>query len=111
MGIGMMQHLIKIEVDEALAPQLNSSYKKGYDRLSNGVLISQFIGYQFMGTHRKLNFYAGFEFNEGFLKGRRQWNYALNSADDATRTDVLIGLKACWMLPIYKQVTEKYYYN
>jgi hypothetical protein len=110
-GVGMMQHRIKIEIDEELAPQLNNSYQKGYDRLSNGVVISQFIGYQFMGTHRKLNFYAGMEFNEGFLKGRRNWNYPLNSADDATRTDVLIGLKACWMVPIYKHVTEKYYYN
>ncbi|MBK7345176.1 MAG: hypothetical protein IPJ06_20010 [Saprospiraceae bacterium] len=34
-------------------------YGKGYDRLTGGFLVSEFIGYQHVSLNRRLNFYAG----------------------------------------------------
>jgi hypothetical protein len=90
---------------------MSKAYQTGYDRLTNGGMLSQFIGYQYMGVRKKVNFDGGIEFSEGFLKGRRLWNYARNAPDNAREMDVLIGIKVGWILPKYFKVTEKYYYN
>ena len=110
-GGGMMQHRMKINVDVGQVPQMTTEYQRGYDHLANGGVISQFIGYQYMGVKKRVNLYGGIEFTEGFLKGRRAWNYALNAPDNARQIDVLIGVKVGWIFPRYFKTTEKYYYN
>ena len=89
---------------------LNEDYKKGYDRLTNGFYLSQFIGYTFLDVRKRVNFYVGVEVNEAFTQNRRSWNYDMNLKDDATRNDILLGIKVGWILPIYFTPTEKYYY-
>jgi hypothetical protein len=109
-GTGMLQHKIRIEVDEDKVPYLNKEYKKGYDRLSSGVAFSQFIGYRYFSPYRFLNCFIGMEFTQAFTKNRRSWNYDTNSAPTGTRTDLLYGFKAGLLIPIYRNQTEKYYY-
>lgn len=110
-GGGIMQTRTKIEVDQNLVPQLAGDYTHGYDHMSRGGVLSQFIGYQYMGVKRFVNFYGGIEITEGFLKGKRAWDYATNQPGNGRRNDVLIGIKFGWFLPKYYQQTEKYYYN
>jgi len=43
-GGGFMQHKIRIENPGNTVPQLKGDYKKGYDKLTNGPALSQFIG-------------------------------------------------------------------
>ena len=110
-GIGILQHKIRIDVVNNTAPQLNSDMKKGYDRLTNGIGISQFIGYLHLSNNRKLNFYAGFDITEGFTKSRRSYNYDTREANTAERFDLLYGFRIGWMIPLYKRGGVKMYYN
>jgi len=101
-GMGVLQHKIRLEEDRAsFVPQIVNDYAKGYDRLSNGFAITEFIGYQHMANNRLINFFAGFEFIQAFTQNRRDWDFALERKDDKKRKDFLVGFKAGWILPFY----------
>ncbi len=102
LGVGLLQHKIRIQDDpESFVPILAGEYKKGFDRLSNGLAIKQFIGYHHMSRNRLINCYAGFEFTEAFTRSRRSYNYDTMSADESNRFDVLAGFKVGWILPFF----------
>ncbi len=108
-GIGFLQHNIWIYIDEVAVPQLSNEYKKGYDRLSNGLMLSQYVGYYLFGNKYFVNFRAGVEVCEAFTKNRRSINFDTQQTDDAARLDMLFNLKLSWNLPIFKQPTRKFY--
>ena len=108
-GVGYMQHKINIYDVGKNLPQLKGDLKKGYDRLSGGIALTQFVGYLYLSNNRLANFYAGFEFNEGFTKGLRGTQYDTMASDAAKRTDIQIGFRAGWILPLYKRVKDFYY--
>ncbi len=110
-GIGYMQHKIRIEVANNSAPQLQGDYKKGYDRLTGGLLINQFVGYLFLSDNRLLNFYGGLEFTEAFTAPRRDVYFDTMEPDPAaSRLDILYGVKVGWIIPIFQRMPEKVYY-
>ena len=100
-GGGYWWHKIRIQDDYESASQLFGDYKKGYDRLTGGVAIQEFIGYQHLDKNRMLNFIAGFEFGQGFTKSIRDWNFDTMSAPTASRIDISIGVRITWILPFY----------
>ena len=67
-GIGILQHKILIDFRDAQIPQLGEEYKKGYDRLSYGLALNQFVGYVFFGNKKLINFYAGVELTQAWTK-------------------------------------------
>ncbi len=110
-GVGFLQHKISIDTDEEEFPAIDKTYRKGYDRLTNGFMLSQFIGYFYIDARKKrINFYGGIEIQEAFTKNRRSWNFDENRKDDSARKDILVGLKLGWIIPFYISQTEKYYY-
>jgi hypothetical protein len=111
LGAGFLQHKIFIEDKGNLATQLSSEYKKGYDRLSNGLCLSQFAGYSNFSNNRRINFYAGLEAWEGFTKNRRTVNFDTGLADDINRLDVFIGIRIGWIFPLYKRMPRDIYYD
>lgn len=101
-GGGFYQHKVRIQDDPVVSvPQLDKNYKKGYDRLSNGFGFTQFIGYQHLGSMRRANFIIGIELTEAFTKNRRSFNYDTRSTDDKSRLDLVVGIRAAWLLPFY----------
>lgn len=102
LGAGLLQHKIRIqdEPQRVVAP-LDREYKKGYDRLTNGLAISQFIGYQLLSVDRRLNFTLGVEAIQGFTQNRRAFNFDTQMQDTAMRLDVLFGGRITWTLPFY----------
>lgn len=110
-GIGFLQHKISIESLGDFLPQLNKEYRKGYDRLSNGLALSQFIGYYYFGNKARINFYVGLEVIEAFTKNRRGYNYDTQHYDTENRIDLLYGLKLGWFIPVYRKNPDKYYYK
>jgi hypothetical protein len=111
-SIGYLQHKIRIEVDDNSAPQLNGDYKKGYDRLAGGPSISEFIGYTFLSDNRMLNFIGGVEFVQGWTKALRDVNFDTMVPDNKkNRFDRFIGIKVGWIVPVFKRLPDKYYYN
>lgn len=102
LGLGLLQHKIRIQDDpESFVPILSGDYKKGYDRLTNGLAFRQFIGYQLLSKNRLINCYAGFEITEAFTQSRRSYNFDTRAADDTKRFDLMTTFKMGWILPFY----------
>lgn len=110
-GIGYQFHKIRIEHTYDEIPQFDDSYAKGYDKLSMGIVTKQFIGYLQQGNRKFLNFYAGFEFAQGFNKNVRTFNFDTEGLEDELRYDLFFGIKVGWMIPIYKRQLQEYYYD
>lgn len=100
-GLGLLQHKIRLQDESGNANQIAGEYSKGYDQLSNGLAIEQFIGYQHIGKNRGFNFFAGFEFIQAFTQNRRNFNFATRTTDTNQRFDALLGFRLGWTIPIY----------
>jgi hypothetical protein len=109
-GVGFLLHRMKLDVQHETAPQISGDYGKGYDRLTSGFALNEFVGYFFMGKSRILNFYAGFEFYQAFTKSRRDYIFDLMRKDDSNHHDFFYGIKIGWMIPVYDRAPDKYYY-
>jgi len=112
-GVGYLLHRMKIETNEQVIPQIELDYKKGYDRLTTGVNLHQFVGYNFMSSTGGYHFYGGFYAQEGFTKNRRTINFDEPDVPVSTelRLDVQIGFKLGWVIPIYKRQPKDFYFN
>lgn len=112
LSAGLLQHQIRIQDDSRQVNQVAGDYKKGYDRLTNGLSFSQFIGYQHLSVNRLANFYAGIECFQGLTQSRRDWNFDTMSADTEQRLDLIVGIRLGWVLPFYfgGSVADSYYY-
>lgn len=112
LGAGLLQHQIRIQEDpvRTVAP-LTGDYRKGYDRLSNGPALRQFIGYQYLSKDKRANFFVGIELIEGFTQSRRGYDFLLRQADLSSRLDLLYGLRLGLTLPFYiGQSPDEIYY-
>lgn len=108
---GFLQHKIRIQDDPIRGvSQLTEDLKKGYDRLSNGLYISEFVGYRYLANDRRINFYIGLEATQAFTQNRRSYNYDLQSVDNEPRLDLLYGIKVGWILPFYLESAEDIFY-
>lgn len=110
LGGGFVEHWIRYNAEGDNVPQIRGDYHKGYDRLTNGIFIQEFIGYHFQGSTKLLNFYGGFEFTQGFTGNRRSYDIPTMSVKDEKYNDFLFGFRIGWMMPFYKRNQDKYYY-
>ena len=115
-GIGFMQYKINLfDEDNNIGPlkkdpNTGLDYKKGYDRLTNGTYLKQFVGYTHNSTNKLINFVAGMDFTYGFNRGRRAYLFDVQKPGDEKRQDILVGFNFTWVIPIYKKITEETYY-
>jgi hypothetical protein len=109
-GAGLLQHKIRIDNQANNAPQILDDYKKGYDRLSNGLAVQTMIGYMHVGSSQFTNFFVGVEFTHAWTQNRRSINFDTKTQDTTPRIDQLWGIRAGWMIPIYRNVSSDYYY-
>jgi hypothetical protein len=110
-GVGFMQHKIRIESPGNTVPQIAGEYVKGYDRLTNGLAVSEFVGYMHMGNNRLVSFYIGIECVQAWTQNRRSYNFDQMKRDTEKRLDLQYGIKIGWILPLYKRLPDKYYFN
>jgi hypothetical protein len=111
LGFGYLQHKIKLYDGQQKIAAIKGDLKKGYDRLSGGPAMEQYIGYLYLSDNRLINFEVGFEFHEAITKSYRGFNYDTQMPDTQTRMDYLIGLRLGWVLPLYRRGPQKFYYN
>ncbi len=111
LGVGHFQHKIRLQDDTRSIIQFDSPYSKGYDRLTGGLYISEFVGYQILSANRRINFTVGFDFMQGFTKSMRDWDWDKKSKDTTAKKDYLKGLRMTWTLPFYigEKVEQIYY--
>jgi hypothetical protein len=106
LGYGILQHKIWIETPRNNSPQISTEYKKGYDRLSNGMSFNPFIGYQHLSDNKLINFFIGVDFHYAITQNRRTVNFDTGLPDTQQRTDLMLGLKAGWILPLYQRAEK-----
>ncbi len=109
LGGGFMEHWIRIENSGNNVPQILNDYAKGYDRRTNGLAATQFIGYSHLGVNQRTNFFIGVEFTEGWTKNRRNLNFDTMSRDDRNRFDMLCLFKIGLLIPMYRQTASEYF--
>jgi hypothetical protein len=108
-GGGFMQDKIRIHDGDNTAPQLQGDYKKGYDRLNNGWILSGTIGYLYLSDSRLINFFVGFEFLQAWTKYKRARNFDTGLQDNSSLSTQYYGVKVKWMIPLYKRRPKDYY--
>ncbi len=109
-GAGWMQHWIRLQDDNNSVPLVGGEYSKGYDRLTGGFALNQYIGWQKLSKSRRVNFYVGIECNQGFTTTLRDFDYAEKRKLSERRFDIRLGLRAGWILPLYQKKAEEIYY-
>ncbi|TNE81181.1 MAG: hypothetical protein EP332_04775 [Bacteroidetes bacterium] len=100
-GFGYMEHFIRATNRSTTVAALEGDLKFGYDRLASGFTMNQFVGYQFLDPRRRINFFAGVEFTQGYTQGRRAINFDTGLPGNEKRSDGSIGIRIGWLLPIY----------
>lgn len=109
-GAQFIQHWVKIEVVGDNVPQLSNEFIPGYDRLTNGIGITEAFGYRYFSNRRLINFQLGFHFSQNFTASRRDFNIDLGRKDTRQRMDLLSGFRVGWVFPIYQSVETRGYY-
>ncbi|MBK9336412.1 MAG: hypothetical protein IPM98_07410 [Lewinellaceae bacterium] len=110
LGAGVQQHRIRIQDNANSVAQVSGDYVKGYDRLTGGLALSQFVGWQHLGANRRSNWFLGFEFSQGFTKSLRDWDFAEMRKLEGNRTDIRFGIRLGWTLPFYIGAANQIYY-
>jgi hypothetical protein len=105
---GYIQHHIDIEIPSDWTPQVSGDYLQGYDRLTAGVCITEFVGYQYISKKLFLSMFGGFEFTQGFTKSLR-YDFDLQAKNTNLRYDLLNGIRIGWMLPLLQEHKLKFY--
>lgn len=108
-GAGYLQHKIRWVVENNDAPQLSEDYRKGYDRLTEGIALSQEVGLMVMSDQRMWNYRIGLEGIEAFTQCKR-YNFDAMGRDLKHRLDIYIGIKLTWMVPLFGRVPKEIYY-
>lgn len=109
---GILAHYVRIQDEARSLPQIEGDYLKGYDRLTRGFALREFVGYQHVTANKRVNFYIGLEFTQGFTSSVREYNFDTGQlTDKGRRFDGMIGLKAAWILPFHDDyIDEEVFY-
>jgi len=109
LGVGYNMHWIRIENKDNNIPQLSKDFKKYYDRRVAGLILKEYIGYQFFSNNGLANFSGGFEFMQGFNSSYRTYNIDDKAAVEDNRLDLYFGFKIGWSILFRKTMSTAYY--
>ncbi|MBK8474624.1 MAG: hypothetical protein IPL33_21970 [Sphingobacteriales bacterium] len=99
-GLGYLQHQIRLQDLQNDVPQFFGNYIKGYDRLTGGWSVAQSIGYLHL-PDKGFRFFIALDAIQGFTQSKRDYNFDTQTSDHQQRLDVLLGARVAWVLPIY----------
>jgi hypothetical protein len=109
--VGYLQHWIQQRDFNGQTPLLEDPYLIGFDRKTNGVHATEFIGFQFVDNKGYLNLFGGFEFTQGLTKSMRVWDTDLQqAASTATRLDILNGFRVGITLALRQPKSNEIFY-
>ncbi len=101
LGIGYLRHWIKLSDEYNSVNQFQRDYIKGYDRLTAGIAVTPFLGYQYTSLNRYVNVLLGVEYVGAWTRSQRSWDYDRFGRDTAKRRDGLLGFRIGFSLPLY----------
>lgn len=109
-GGGYMRHKVRVQTQQNIVPQLEDDMLKGYDRLTAGPAVMGYIGYQYLGTRRRVNFHIGLEIMAGITQPLRAFNFDTETYNITDRLDLLSGIRLGWILPIDRSDDDRFHY-
>lgn len=109
-GAGFLQHNVRIKVEDRRVPHLNEDRTDYFDRRASGLTFHEFVGYQHFANNRVANFFIGLEFFQAFPENRRSFNVDDIEDNGRKRFDMLHGIRAGFMLPLYDSESKEVYY-
>ena len=111
-AVGYFYSRIRLQADPVqFVPQIDGRRAAGYDRLAGGPALYQFLGYQQLALDRRLNFYLGADLTAGFTRALRAFDVATGGpSPEAGRRDIVLGVRAGIILPLYLGTGEAIYY-
>ncbi len=109
-SVGYIQYHLSITAPSDWTPQISGDYLQGYQHLTAGACITEFIGYQYISKKSFVALFGGFEFTEAMAKSL-QYDFESNSKNPNYRFNMLSGIRVGWMLPILQEnmKTPKFY--
>ena len=107
LGANILTHYIIFNNETASANQLLGDYGRGYDRLTRGFGVEEFIGYQFVSESGSIKVFAGINSIQGFTRNLRPYNFDTRERDDASRFDVLTGFRIGVAFKLYESSEGK----
>ncbi len=110
LGVGLLQHKIRMVDNSGTVPGLTKEYLKGYDKLSNGFSLSPMLGYFYYDEQKYLNFFIAVEYKIAWTQNRRDWNHIDMMKEDGIRDDRSLTFKIGWFFPIRARKSRDYYY-
>ena len=110
-GVGFLQHQIFIDTKDQNIPQLNEEYKKGYDRLTNGISTKWEASYKYYSKNGKFQMGAGINYTMAYTKNQRDYNFKENEYYPNSKSwDKLLGFKIEIIIPIHRKNEEEFHY-
>jgi hypothetical protein len=110
-SVGFLEHKITIQDKGESIVSVRGDYRKGYDRLTNGIYAEQYIGYLYLSDNGLINFHVGLDVMWGFTQGRRNYWFDVRQPGTDKRNDILFGVRAGWILPMFKRKSEEFYFE
>jgi hypothetical protein len=107
---GFMQYKVDIYDATSQVPQLRGEYLKGYDRLTNGLSVEEYVAYVYFSKRSVFNFHIGLDALCGFTQDRRSYLFDIMRADNTQRIDILFGVRGGIYVPIFKRKSEEVFY-
>ncbi|HEX5111771.1 MAG TPA: hypothetical protein VFV79_02920 [Saprospiraceae bacterium] len=111
LGIGFIQHKIRIQDNQNNIVPLNKEYLQGYDRLTNGAALRLAAGYQYDSPLNNFHFKIMGDVTAARTQSRRDLDYATGTYLGEKRTDILLGVSVSYVVMISRaQTSENIYY-
>ena len=102
LGVGILEHSVRIQDDQENVGQVAGDLSKGYDRLTRGPAVKQAITYQHLGKNRNVNYSIGLTGFAAFTDSVRSINFDTGLSAKGSRVDLLISIDAKWYIPLLK---------
>lgn len=111
-GLGLMQHRVLISLERNTSSYaLDKELTRGYDRLSNGLLWHNSVGYTHLSNKGLMNFFGSFDFGVASTQSRRSFDYDSGETNKTNRLDGFWGIRVGFILPLYPKIPPEFYYN
>jgi len=98
---GVLQHNIRFTDERNSVAQIRAGRWVGYDRLTRGFSLKESVGYKHISDDKRVNFELMFDVLQGFTSEVRAINFDTGEPTKSSRFDMLIGLRAIWIIPFY----------
>lgn len=125
LGLGYLENRIRIDFQQEVynTPyQVYKDYAYGYDRKRGGFAVHAEAGYIFFSNSNLLNFSLSLEATYARTRDQREYDFRVFYDENGVpqpvgytnkqgHNDFYFGIRAGWMIPVYKRQPQSYYYN